>query len=73
MKDEKKKEIQQALESVRPYLSSPSELDETVEELLSKSSDIEDFIKKFQNFASEEENRSKKTDCKILLNKLQSQ
>lgn len=72
MNQTEKEKLKQIFETVRPYLTSPSDLEEVIKKLSEKSSDLEKFENEFRKLMNEEEDPSNKTDYRIFLNKLES-
>ena len=72
MKEEERKKLEEVLDSVRPYIMDFSNLKDAVTVISKESSDLDDFLKKFESLTSTEEDPSTKTDMKILLNKLKA-
>lgn len=64
--------LDEVLLSVRPYLAFPEELKVDMENLSEESEDLSEFEEKLESLISEKEDPSKKSDCKIFLNKLKS-
>lgn len=72
MNENEKKALREAFASVRPYLNSPSSLEDMLEKLSESSSDMEEFESAFEKRISDQEDPSKQADYRIFLNKLQS-
>lgn len=67
-----KENLEEIFENVRPYLSSPSDLENLIKELAEESANLEKFENKLRKLMTEEEDPSNKTDYRIFLNKLES-
>ena len=72
MKEKERKKLDEVFDSVRPYINNFSDLEDAVRVTSKESSDLENFLKKFEELTSNEEDPSMKTDFKIFLNKLES-
>ncbi len=72
MKENEKEKLRDMITSIQPYLTSTSNLEKTVEKLIQKSVDLEDFKNNFGKIILKEEDPTIKADYKILLNKLES-
>ena len=72
MNEKERKKLEEVLESVRPYITNSSDLKDAVIVTSKESSNLEDFLEKFKEIISDEEDPSMKTDLKIFLNKLES-
>lgn len=72
MNQSEKEKVLEVFSSVRPYLTSPSEIKEAVEEISESSSDLEEFENSFQELTLEVEDPTKRADHRIFINKLTS-
>lgn len=64
--------LDEVLLSVRPYLAFPEDLKEDIEKLSGESEDLSEFEEGLEKLISEKEDPSRKSDCRIFLNKLKS-
>lgn len=72
MKKEEKMKIKDIIDSIRPYITSESELNNTVDKITKKSSNLDEFKNNLKESISKEEDPTIEADYKILLNKLES-
>ncbi|KXB06409.1 hypothetical protein AKJ52_02250 [candidate division MSBL1 archaeon SCGC-AAA382C18] len=72
MKKEDREAVDRVFELVRPYISDSDDLRKNLNQNIELSSNLDEFVKNFEETTSQIDDSSKKTDCKIFLNKLKS-
>ncbi len=72
MAEKVRKTVDKVFESVRPYISDSDNLRENVNQAAEPASDKKEFIENFEDIMDKIDDPSKKTDCKIFLNKFES-
>lgn len=73
MNEGTEKDINEIFSQAKPYLNSPSEIESEIEEISKKSSSIKETREKIEGLISDEKDPSKRTDYRILMNKLREE